>query len=136
MIAYHCDSNAIIAAPFKSRAKKQRLLDYGAIIQQLKDRSILVDLQILDNKARNEYKRIIKYECGAEYQSVPPNIHRRNTAECTIRTFKTHFLSTLSGIAPNPPNNLWDLLLPQTELSLNILRKSNLNPNISAWEYF
>ena len=46
MIAYHCDSKAIIAAPFKYHANKHRLLAYNAIIQQLKERSMLVDLQI------------------------------------------------------------------------------------------
>ena len=49
MIAYHCDSNAIIAAPFKSRSNKQRLLAYGAIMQLLKDRNMVVYFQILDN---------------------------------------------------------------------------------------
>ena len=67
MIAYHCDSNAIIAAPFKARAKKHRLLAYGAIMQRLKERSMLVDFQILDNKAISEYKRIIKSEWGVGY---------------------------------------------------------------------
>ena len=56
MIAYNCDSNAIIAAPFKSCSGKHRLLAYGAIMQCLKDRNMLVDLQILDNEASTEYK--------------------------------------------------------------------------------
>ena len=64
MIAYHCDSNAIFSAPFKSHANKQRLLSYGAIMQRLKDRNILVDLQILDNETSTEYKRIVKSEWG------------------------------------------------------------------------
>ena len=114
MIAYHCNSNAIFAAPFKSRADKHRLLAYGTIMQRLKDRNMLVDLQILDNEAIIEYKRIIKSEWGVGYQLVPPHIHRRNEAERAIRTFKAHFLSTLAGIAPNFPKNLWDLILPQT----------------------
>ena len=61
-IAYHCDSNSIIVSPFKSLDDKHRLLTYGAITQSLKDRNILVDLQILDNEASTEYKRIIKSE--------------------------------------------------------------------------
>ena len=67
---------------------------------------------------------------------VPPYINSRNIAERAIRTLKSHFLSTLAGIAPTLPKNLWDLLLPQTEITLNILRKSTLNPKILAWEYF
>ena len=51
IIAYHFGSNAIISAPFNSRADKQRLLAYGAIMQRLKDRNMLVDLHVLYNKA-------------------------------------------------------------------------------------
>ena len=31
---------------------------------------------------------------------------------------------------------LWDLLLPQTELTLNLLRQATVEPTKSAWEYF
>ena len=51
-------------------------------------------------------------------------------------TFKAHFLSILAGIDPAFPNYLWDKLLPQTELTLNLLRQSTLAPAISAWEAF
>ena len=80
MIVYNFNSNAIIAAPFKSRADKHRLLAYGTIMQRLKDRNMLVDLRILYNEAITEYKRIIKSEWGVVYQFAPPHIHRRNSA--------------------------------------------------------
>ena len=94
---------------------------------------MLVDLQILDNEAITEYKRIIKSDLGVGYQLEPPHIHRRNAAERAICTFKAHFLSILSGIAKTSPKNLWDLLIPQIELTLNLPRQSTLNPKISAW---
>ena len=50
MIAYRYDSNAAIAAPFKSRANKHRILAYGSTMQHIKELNILVDLQILDNE--------------------------------------------------------------------------------------
>ena len=114
MIVYNCDSNAIIAAPFKSRANRHILLAHGSIMQRLKDLNILVDLQILENEESTEHKRIIKSEWGVGYQLVPPYIHCRNSAERSICTLKAHFIPTLAGIAPNFPKNLWYLLLPQT----------------------
>ena len=57
-------------------------------------------------------------------------------AERAIRTFKAHFLSILAGVAPDFPRNLWDLLLPQAELTLNLLRQEILDPSQSAWSYF
>ena len=91
MIAYNCDSDSIFAAPFKYCFNKHRLLAYSAIMQRLKDCNILVDLQILDNEASTEYKRIINSDWGVGYQLVPPHIHCRNAAEHAIRTFKVHF---------------------------------------------
>ena len=95
-----------------------------------------VDLQIIDNEASAEYKRAIKEKWNANYQLVPPNTHRSNTSERAICMFKAHFISILAGVAPDFPMNLWDLLLPQTELTLNLLRKATLDPSISAWSYF
>ena len=31
---------------------------------------------------------------------------------------------------------MWEKLLFQTELTINIIRQATLNPKISAWEYF
>ena len=63
-------------------------------------------------------------------------MHRRNAAERAIRTFNAHFLLVLAGVAPDFPRYLWDLLVPQAEMQLNMLRQSALNPKISAWEYY
>ena len=92
-------------------------------MQRLKDWNMLVDLQILDNEAITEYKRIIKSDLGVGYQLEPPHIHRRNAAERAIRTFKAHFFSILAGIAKTFLKNLWYLLTPQTYLTLNLMRQ-------------
>ena len=71
----------------------------------------------------------------AKFQLVLPYIYRCNRAECAIRTFKDHFLVILFGADPLLPPYLWDLLLPQAELTLNLLRQVALNPWMSAWEF-
>ena len=73
MVAYHCDANTIIAVPFKSRKEKDHTVAYNIIIQRLKDRNMLVHLQILDNEASKEYKTITKV--------VPSQIHQQNASE-------------------------------------------------------
>ena len=67
-------------------------------------------------------------EWGVKYQLVLAHIHRRNAAERAIRTFKAHFLAILAGVATDFPQYLWDLLLPQAELTLNLLHQANVNP--------
>jgi hypothetical protein len=63
-------------------------------------------------------------------------MHRRNIAKQMIRHFKNHFLSILAGVNTAFLPYLWDLLLPQAKLTVNLLHQATINPKISAWEYF
>ena len=102
----------------------------------LKTRGHVINHQVLDNEASKEYRRHVTDIWSATYQLVTPNVHRSNIAERAIRTFKAHFLSILAGIPPSFPNYLCEKLLPQTELSLNLLRQSTIAPLLFAWETF
>lgn len=55
-----------------------------------------------------------------------------NTAERAIRTFKNHFIAILYGTDPQFRLHLWDQLLRQTLVTLNLLRSSWINPCLSA----
>ena len=136
MIAYHCDANLILAVPFKTRKDTHRLKSYDKIMQRLRNHNLTVDLQILDNEASSEHNWFTNNKWNMNYQLVPPNTHRSNAAERVICTFKAQFISILAVIAPDFPRNLWGLLLPQTELTLNLLRKATLYPSKLAWVYF
>ena len=103
---------------------------------RLAAKGLSVDLQIMDNEASAAFKQSITFAWRAKFQLVPPDMHRRNRAERAIHTFKDHFLAILAGIDPSFPPYLWDLLLPQAELTLNLLRQSSINEKISAWEFF
>jgi hypothetical protein len=87
---------------------------------------------ILNNKVSEATKTIIKDKYKMEMELVPPGCHRRNAAEVPIRNFKARFLSVLAGTAEDFPPSLWDHLLPQTEITLNLLRQSNATPTVSA----
>ena len=72
---------------------------------------------------------------GLQYELVPPGNHRNNPAERGIQTFKSHFISILNGVDPNYPADAWDHLIPQTNMTLNMLRKCGVNQNHSAYSY-
>ena len=74
-----------------------------------------------------------KYKLQMEL--VPPGCHRRNAAEVAIRNFKAHFLSILAGTAEDFPISLWDRLLPQAEITVNLIRQSNATPKVSAYAH-
>ncbi|KAL7479775.1 hypothetical protein ACHAW6_005495, partial [Cyclotella cf. meneghiniana] len=70
-----------------------------------------------------------------EVELVPPGCHQCHAAEVAIRNFKAHFLSILAGTADDFPLQLWDKLLPQAEITVNLLRHSNATPTISAYAH-
>jgi hypothetical protein len=92
-------------------------------------------LQTLDNEASAALKNLFTAN-DVEYQLVPPHCHRRNAAERAIRTFKEHFVAGLSSVDPTFPLHLWYRLLPQAEITLNILQTSRLHPQLSAAAHF
>ncbi len=53
---------------------------------------------------------------------VPPGCHRCNAAKVAIRNFKAQFLSVLTGVANEFPPNLWDWLLLQVKITINLIQ--------------
>jgi hypothetical protein len=42
----------------------------------------------------------------------------------------------LAGVADNFPPNLWDWVLPQTKIAIDLIWQSNATPNDLAYTYF
>jgi hypothetical protein len=89
----------------------------------------------LDNEASTALKIFFTIN-DVEYQLVPPHCHRHNAAERDICTFKEDFFAGLASIDPDFPLQLWDHLLPQVEMTLNLLRKSRQHPQLSAAAHY
>ena len=134
MVCYESKSNAILMEPMKSRKEGDMIKAYRAIMTRIKAAGIHPKLQILDNEASAKYKEEIVRQVGA-YELVPSNQHRRNIAERAIQTAKAHIISGFSGLPANFPMQLWCYMIPQMELTLNMLRRSNITPNVSASEH-
>jgi hypothetical protein len=134
--AFHSRCNAILCAPYVNRSDKHQLATHNFVMCCLANRGHDVDLQILDNKVSTKFKATIVDKWKVWYQLIPLDIHCCNAAERAIQTFKSLFLAIIAGLPPTFPHYRWDLLLPQTELTLNLLRQSTVTPNMSAWEHF
>ena len=70
-----------------------------------------------------------------QLELVQPGKHLINAEEVVIRDFKAHFLSVLAGTAQIFLPLLWDRLLTQTKITINLFFQSNETPNVSAYAH-
>ena len=122
-IMYDYDSNAILVHPLKSRQAAEITNAWTILHNRLTQHGHSVTTFILDNEFSHDLRQALKKN-KVSFQLVPPNVHRRNAAERAIRTFKAHFLAGLATCDPDFPITEWDRLLPQAEMTLNMLRTS------------
>jgi hypothetical protein len=134
LVLYDYDTNSIWAEPFKTRAAKDIVTAYSTLHTALCRIGLRPQLQRLDNECPEALKDYMADQ-QVDFQLVPPGVHRRNAAERAIRTFKNHLIAGLCSVDKDFPLHLWDRLIPQALLTLNLLRGSRLNPNLSAWAH-
>ena len=132
LVVYEYDSNAILVRPLRNRTASEITRVFQSVNQYLHARGLRPRLHTLDNEASAILSDYLRSE-DVEYQLVHPHIHRRNASEHAIRTFKNHFIAGLASTDPYFPLLNWCRLLPQAELTLNLLCASRLNPKLSAY---
>jgi hypothetical protein len=87
----------------------------------------------MDNQCTRQIKKFLM-EKDCDLMLVEPHNHSVNAAERAIQTFKDHFISALATTDSEFPLQLWDRLTPQAENTLNLMRASRTNPNMSAYD--
>ena len=132
LVVYDYDSNFIFAEPMPNRNADTILRTFRAIHATIVASGAIPQIHITDNEAAQPLIQFLRQQ-NIEHQLVPPNNHRANAAERAIRTFKNHFIAILSSCDPAFPLHLWDRLIPQAVITLNLLRASTRNPSISAY---
>jgi hypothetical protein len=132
MVWYVYDCNYV---KVKSRSASEWVKAYDHIHQELTAKGFKPKLQTLDKESSSSLKHFFSSN-EVEYQLVPPHCHLRSVTERAIRTFKEHFVTGLSSVDPIFPLHLWDILLPQAEITLNLLRTSRLQQQLSAAAHF
>jgi hypothetical protein len=131
MVLYDYDSNAILAKPIKNSTAPELLKAFQFMEQELVAKGLKPKLMKLDNEASQLLKDYL-YQQEIAFQLVPPYSHRRNSAERAIRSFKDHLIAGLCYTDKYFPMHLWDRILPQAVITLNMLRTSRVNPKLSA----
>jgi hypothetical protein len=119
----------------KSESGAEWVKSFGVVFDEMTAKGFKPKLYTMDNEASAALKNYFT-EKEMNYQLVPPHCHRTNAVERAIRTFKEHFKAGLTTVDPDLPVHLWDRLLPQAEITLNLLRASRLHPQLSAAAHY
>jgi hypothetical protein len=128
------DTAFIYGVPITSRNRSELIRGFREAYAVLTACGFEPVLQRTDHETSLELIQAIE-DKGLEYEIVPPGNHRRNPAERAIQTYKSHFISILNGVDRDFPEDAWDYLIPQTNMTLNMLRTCAVNPVHSAYSY-
>ena len=134
MIGYHFDANYILGHPVRDRTASAIKKAWEHMHHEFSKAGAAPSTWVLDNEVSAELKQAFAKQ-NVSYQLVPPRSHRRNLAERAIQTWKNHFKAGVASADPNFPISEWDRLIPQTNITLNLLRTARTNPKLSAYAY-
>jgi hypothetical protein len=131
MVLYDYESNAILAKSIKNRTAPELVRAFQFMEQELVAKGLKPKLMKLDNEASKLLKDFL-YQQEIAFQLVPPYSHRRNSAEWAIRSFNDQLIAGLCSTDKSFPMHLWDRILPQAVITLNMIRTSRINQKLSA----
>ena len=134
MIVQKIDGNSNWIKQMKNITEGEMILARRRALARMKLQSIVPKHQVLDNKISAAYKAETQ-ATHMTYQLVPPDDHRRKISEKATQTWKYHFVGVQTWNAATSPMHLLCQSIPQARRQLLTLRKSNMNPRISAYAH-
>ena len=128
------DTDLIHAVPIKSRKSAELIRAFEESYDTLVECGFEPVLHRIDHETSKDLIKTIQ-ERKLHYEIMPPANHRQNPAERAIQTYKSHFISIINGLDDSFPPGAWDLLIPQVNTTLNMLRPCGVNPAHSVYSY-
>ena len=123
LVAYHYDAKNIVTLPLNTRTGPCILSDITKVYIKFKTRGLTPKLHIMDNEVSEDLKKYFD-DSDIRFQLLPTHMHQRNDVERAVRTFKNHFIAALCTVDPLSAFYLWDRILPQVTMALNMLQRS------------
>jgi hypothetical protein len=128
IVLYYFDTNNILTEPMKNRSDSEAICIYN----ELTSKGLKSMFQTIDNEALEALKKNFTAR-NMKFQLVAPHVHQQNAAERAIQTFTNHFLIGICSTNKKIPLHLWDMLIPHSVLTLNLLRQLRVKPKLSAY---
>jgi hypothetical protein len=133
LVMYNPDTNFIKVIPQRSRSHTDYINSYDNAMEFWKSHGIEPNFLLIDNESSKELVEFLTLK-NIEVKMCPPKMHRTLKAERAIRTWKNHLLASLATADNDFPLYLWNLIVPQVETTLNLMRQSTASQHISAWQ--
>ena len=137
LIMYNSDFNYIHIGLCKGKSaaayRETYLKGLAILYKTSKCKELHHKIEVLDNVMSIDLKKLFD-DLHIKAELVPPNNHRRNIAERMMRTTKNHIIAMFASCDPFFPPEALPYLIPQAEITLNLMRKSNIDPTKSAYE--
>ena len=133
MVLCESDCNCIDVELMKDWMTKLLSKTYLALWNWLVVTKVIWPKMHILNKAPVELKAVVQAKC--KLQLVLADTHRHNVAKWAMQTFKNHSLANVMGVDPSFSMNLWDWLIPQMVLTLNLLHQLSVSPGVSAYAF-
>ena len=102
MDLYNHDRNALLAEPLTSPRERELIRATRVLHSYLSARGLTPQDQMIDNECPGSLKQFL-HNSSVNFQLVTPHLHRTNTVERAIQTYKDHLISGLSSCNPNSP---------------------------------
>jgi hypothetical protein len=132
-VNYHYKTNEILITPIAGLDSEHILEAYKFNFGYLVSMGFEPKVNVIDNQATKTIKAYLTPQ-QVTLQLVEPHNHRVNAMEQAIQTFKNRFIGTLGTTDSEFPIQLWDKLAPQVQDCINLLRRSRITPDKSAYE--
>ena len=132
LVTYNCDSNYVHTKNVLLWTAYQLLVAYQHVYKILVTHGFRPHLQRLDNRATCT---LVSFHGDRWYDFyfTFAHSHHHNTSERIIHIFKNHFIIYYVGCNLFFNILLWDKLLPQTLITLNLVWPSHVNLKIFVY---
>ena len=126
--------NYIHAEPMTDRSATSYIPRFRSAIEFFRSKGHLISSARLDNETSALLEKFFTQEAKIPFQYITAGSHRANKAERAIRSWKNHFIAGISSVDSSFPMHQWPKLIPQANITINLLRPSSINPLISAYK--
>eukprot|EP00957_Ditylum_brightwellii_P150300 11446095-Ditylum_brightwellii.AAC.1 len=108
--------------PIKSKKLEEYQKAYDDIYAELTTKGYKLTLHKLDNEVSKDVIEWIEKQQDAKVELTPPDMHHQNLSKSSIQTWKDRFIAKIAGLPYNFLISYWCSLVPQPNMTLNLLQ--------------